>query len=139
MDIHPEILQAGIKTINGNLIHEKNPVLLTINTENLRNTSKLLPSLIFSKGVLQHVPPSGIEEFFANISIIANTGTLILVRAKSATETKRISEKSWTHSRADIERAASKSNLILAEVINGWHRFSFKMAANTSSAPSHQI
>jgi len=124
MDLDEKILDAGLQLLDKKISQTKQPLLLPISRSNIIRVAELVPTLIFAKGVLQHIPPSGIDEFFANVAAMASQDTKILIMAKISSSTKRLSERSWIHSREDIIRAAVNAQLFLVEVDeNKWHRF----------------
>ena len=82
LDIDRRILDTGLALLPEGLAKQKTPIVDVINDEALDRIALLRPGWIFSKGVLHHVPPSDVGEFFGNISRLAHTGTKILIWAR---------------------------------------------------------
>jgi hypothetical protein len=70
---------------------------------------KSLPQWIFSKGVLQHVPPGELGEFFENLASVMHPETVGVLRAQMGSKNEQTSAKSWLHTIEDLQRAAHRS------------------------------
>ena len=68
---------------------------------------KTLPQWIFSKGVLQHVPPGELGEFFENLASVMHPETVGVLRAQMGSKNEQTSAKSWLHTIEDLQRAAA--------------------------------
>ena len=64
--------------------------------------------MVFAKGVLHHVPPADLEEFFRNVSRLTCAETIVLIWAKfSDTATgEQTSKRTWAHSVEGVLSAA---------------------------------
>ena len=100
LDIDRRILDSGLAILPPGLAEQKTPILDVINDETLDRIASMHPQWIFSKGVLHHVPPADLAEFFANISRLADPQTKILLwaRLSDTTTTQQTSKRSWLHS-----------------------------------------
>jgi SAM-dependent methyltransferase len=99
LDVDRRILNTGLEILPPGLAEEKTPVLEVIDDDVLDRVAAMRPDWIFTKGVLHHVPPAELREFFGSISRLAHSGTKIVVLARlSDAETQHASDRTWFHS-----------------------------------------
>jgi hypothetical protein len=113
MDIDQRILDAGRGNLPAELIESKRPVLEVISSESLSRVAAKRPKWIFSKGVLQHVPPDELNEFFENLSHLVRAGATAFVFARCANESTTLSAKTWLHDLDQLHEAASRHGMQL--------------------------
>ncbi|MEA5474339.1 methyltransferase [Synechococcus sp. CCY9201] len=122
MDLDRRILDAGLSQLPHEKVEAKTPRLELIDDESIDRVATLNPSLVFAKGVLQHVPPAQLNRFFSNLAKLGAHGTIIVV-IKIASTSKRLSNRSWSYTANDVLAAAGKVNLKLVGVERVWHHF----------------
>jgi hypothetical protein len=112
LDIDHRILDTGRAILPPGLAEEKKPILGVITDEMLDTVALMRPRWIFSKGVIHHVPPADLHEFFANIFRLTSPDTCVLIWARfSDTTTHKASEKTWFHGLADVMAVARSFGL----------------------------
>jgi hypothetical protein len=110
LDNDHRILDTGRAILPPGLAEEKKPILGVISDEMLDTVILMRPRWIFSKGVIHHVPPADLHEFFANIFRLTSPNTCVLIWARfSDTTTHKASEKTWFHGLADVMAVARSS------------------------------
>jgi hypothetical protein len=111
-DLDQRLLDMGLAGLADGLAATKRPRLFVISAETVAAVAAMKPDFIFSKGVLQHVPPTELKVFFDNISALAHAGTTIAIGvAKLVDVPQRRSRNSWRHSLASIETVVQASGL----------------------------
>ena len=113
MDIDQRILDAGRGNLPAELIESKRPLLEVISPESLNRVAAKRPKWIFSKGVLQHVPPDELNEFFENLAHLVRAGATAFVFARCAEESTPLSAKSWLHDLDQLQAAATRHGMAL--------------------------
>lgn len=124
LDIDSRILDSGLAILPPGLAEQKRPILAVISDEVLGRIASMRPRWIFSKGVLHHVPPADLGEFFGNLSRLTHPETTILLWARlSDTTTKQASKRTWFHSIEGVISLA-RSFKLEAEIGEdvGWRR-----------------
>jgi cyclopropane fatty-acyl-phospholipid synthase-like methyltransferase len=79
LDIDQSILTAGREQLADNIVETKRPTLEVINKESLARVAARQPRWVCSKGVLQHVPPEELDDYFASLSPLINAGATCLL------------------------------------------------------------
>ena len=113
LDIDERILAVGRSQLSAKLVDCKRPVLEVISPESLSRVAAKHPRWVCSKGVLQHVPPEELNEYFENLSYLIHAGATGLIYCKIAQKTKRISPKSWVHDFNHLQAAAGRHGMEL--------------------------
>lgn len=108
LDIDERILATGRSQLPTELIESKRPVLEVISPESLSRAAARQPRWVCSKGVLQHVPPEEINEYFENLSHLIHAGATGFIYVRIAKESRRLSPKTWLHEFADLDLAAKR-------------------------------
>jgi hypothetical protein len=112
LDIDRRILDAGLAMLPPGVAEKKQPILDVIGDEALDRVASMYPKWILSKGVLHHVPPSDLSEFFGNVSRLTTPDTTILLWARfSKGTTQKASSRSWFHGIDDIIALARRFQL----------------------------
>lgn len=107
MDISEFLLDQGRLLVGEKLWSEKEPSLRLISNQSVAEVAAGAPNMLFSVKVLIHVHPNELESYFENIIKIVGSGQAIIAAKWSEHETVRISELSWAHSAAGMERLIS--------------------------------
>jgi hypothetical protein len=113
MDIDERILEAGRSSLTAELIASKRPVLEVISPESLIRVAAKKPKWIFAKGVLQHIPPAELNEFFGNLAPIVHAGAVGFLYGRCAEKSKALSSKSWMHDFRQLQEAAARHGMAL--------------------------
>jgi SAM-dependent methyltransferase len=127
MDLDERILNTGALLLADTEITSKKPILLTINENNLEQVAAKRPRFIFSRGVLHHVPPTELDQFFRNISYIGENA-IILIEVKRGFTTEQISKRSWRYNPKDVINSAGAAALRLANDDQRWLKFCKKLS-----------
>lgn len=112
-DIDKKILDVGRDMLPPGVCEAKRPRLEVVSRQSLDEAAALHPDWIFSKGVLQHVPPAELSEFFENLASLMHPETVGVLRAQIGSKNEQISAKSWLHTIEDLQRAAAAHGLDL--------------------------
>jgi hypothetical protein len=104
MDIDQRILAAGLHQLPAELVESKRPTL--ISPDSLARVAARQPRWVCSKGVLQHVPPQELNEFFGNLSHLIHAGATGLLYSPVGSQSKRIGVKAWVHDFDHLQAAA---------------------------------
>lgn len=112
-DIDEKILAAGRELLAPRVRGAKRPRLAVVSPQSISEVAALHPNWIFSKGVLQHVPPGELGEFFENLASLMHPETIGVLRAQIGSKNEQISAKSWLHTIEDLQRAAASHGLDL--------------------------
>lgn len=113
LDIDERILAAGRSRIPEDFAAAKRPVLQVISPDSLRMAASRKPKWLWSKGVLQHVPPEDLSEFFENLSLLVHAGATGWLSARIGSTTEQLSSKTWTHEFSTMQAAARRHGLEL--------------------------
>jgi hypothetical protein len=97
LDIDRRILDTGLAMLPRWLAEQRTPILDVIDDEVLSRIASMRPRWIFSKGVIHHVPPSDLAEFFGNISRLSYPETEVLLWARFSDTTRQASKRTWFH------------------------------------------
>jgi hypothetical protein len=112
-DIDEKILDVGREMLPPGVRDAKRPRLAVVSPQSLSEAAALHPQWMFSKGVLQHVPPGEIGEFFENLASVMHPETVGVLRAQIGSKNEQISAKSWLHTIEDLQRGAASHGLDL--------------------------
>lgn len=112
-DIDQKILDVGRELLPPGVFDAKRPRLAVVSQKSLSEAAALHPKWVFSKGVLQHVPPGELDEFFGNLAVVMHPETIGVLRAQIGSKNEQISAKSWLHTVEDLQRAAMAHGLDL--------------------------
>ena len=119
LDIDERILAMGRTQLSGELIDSKRPVLEVISQESLRRAAARQPRWVCSKGVLQHIPPEELNEYFENISYLVHVGATGFIYARIAEKSKRHSPKTWLHDFNHLKAAANRNGMEVDRLAKG--------------------
>lgn len=114
MDIDQRILDAGKSSLPAELIASKRPVLEVISPESLIRVAAKQPKWIFAKGVLQHIPPAELNEFFGNLAPLVHAGAVCFLYGRCAQKSTVLSSKSWMHDFRQLQESAARHGMELA-------------------------
>src|SRR5262245_44283063 len=106
MDIDERIINLGRSTIPPTLVDSKRPTLELISPESLERIAAKGPKWVFSKGVLQHVPPQELHEYFLRLSCLIHAGATVFIRVRVASAVKRLGPKTWLHGLSQLAATA---------------------------------
>jgi len=103
----------------------------------------LNPKWVFSKGVLLHVPPEDLDEYFKNLSSLICAGATGLPNAKIDSRARRLSPVTRVHELNRLEAAAARHHMVLDWLnsdgsLDGWGtiRSSSLLDERNASRPS---
>jgi hypothetical protein len=113
MDIDRRILDTGRNRLPTALFDSKRPSLEVISADSLSRVAALNPKWVFSKGVLLHVPPEDLDEYFKNLSSLICAGATGLLNAKIDSRARRLSPVTWVHELNQLEAAAARHHMVL--------------------------
>jgi SAM-dependent methyltransferase len=108
LDIDRRILDSGLAILPPGLAERKTPILDVIGDDVLDRIASMRPRWVFAKGVLHHVPPADLEEFFGNVSRLACPETIVLIwtRFSDTGAAEQTSKRTWSHSLEGVLSAA---------------------------------
>jgi hypothetical protein len=118
LDLDERILAAGRMHLPIELKVSKRPVLEVISPESLKRTAAKHPKWVCCKGVLQHVPPPQVDNFFEQISGLILAGATGLFEARTRQLSEQLSSKTWVYSTSDLQASAARFGVSLV-----WVRF----------------
>jgi hypothetical protein len=113
MDIDDRILDAGRRSLPAELVASKRPVLEVLSPESLVRAAARKPKWVFAKGVLQHVPPGEVNEFFENLAPLVHAGAIGFIFARCAKESTALSSKTWLHDLRQLQATAETHGMQL--------------------------
>jgi hypothetical protein len=131
LDIDQRILAAGRGQLANDLVETKRPTLEVISKESLAQVAARKPRWVCSKGVLQHVPPEELDEYFAGLSPLIHAGATGLLFSHIGPESRRMSLKTWAHDFDQLHATARDHGMQLGKL--KW-RGSFMELRATSGA-----
>lgn len=102
-DIHEGILDIGRGLVGKDLIDSKKPNLRLIGPDTIAQAAAAAPDFVFSVGVLLHVHPTDLGEYFGNIRKLLEAGGRGLVTARVAEKTVHYWERSWAYAREELD------------------------------------
>lgn len=136
LDIDDRILSFGRGSLSDELVAAKRPVLALISAESLARIAAKQPQWIFSKGVVQHVPPEDLDSYFEKLALLIHAGATGLISGKFRENTERISDKTWIYAFSHLKAAAALHGLA-CDKIKYWIRLRpLSEADKTSWAPA---
>ncbi len=74
------------------------------------------PRWVCSKGVLQHVPPEELDDYFASLSPLIHAGATGLLFSQIEPESRRVSVKTWAHDFGQLHAAAKGHGMQLGKL-----------------------
>jgi SAM-dependent methyltransferase len=116
LDIDERILAVGRTQISPEVIATKRPLLDVISKETLSRVAAKGPKWVCSMGVLQHVPPRELGDYFQSLSILIHAGASGFVNAKLAPRCKRVSPGTWDHNFDRLHSAAARHGMVLSRL-----------------------
>jgi hypothetical protein len=116
LDIDERILAVGREQLSAELVAAKRPVLEVISPESLRRVAARPPRWVCSKGVLQHVPPGQLDDYFQSLSILIHAGATGFVNARLGPKCKRTAPETWDHAFDRLQAGAAKFGMTLERV-----------------------
>ena len=90
-------LPLGASQLADDIVETKRPTLEVITKESLARVAARKPRWVCSKGVLQHVPPEELDDYFASLSPLIHAGATGLLFSQIEPESRRVSVKTWAH------------------------------------------
>lgn len=111
MDIDMRILGVGRAALPPALLETKRPTLELISRETLAEVAARRPKWVFSKGVLQHVPPRDLDEYFKNLSCLIHSGATGWIKSSIGRKATRLSPKTWVHSLDQINGIVARHGM----------------------------
>ena len=112
-DIDERILTAGRARLFPTLIEAKRPALEVISAESVARVAAKRPRWVCSKGVLQHVPPNEMNEYFGSLAPLLHAGADGFLNARLGSKLKRIAPKTWVYEFEWLQQAAALHGLRL--------------------------
>src|SRR5262245_54946314 len=106
MDIDERILDLGRSALPPAIVDSKRPILEIISPESLDRIAARGPKWVFSTGVLQHVPPNELHEYFMRLSCLVHAGATGFIRTRVAPTVKKLGAKTWVHGLSQLEATA---------------------------------
>jgi SAM-dependent methyltransferase len=106
-DIDERILSAGRARLSPTLIEAKRPTLEVISSESVDRVAAKRPRWVCSKGVLQHVPPNEMNEYFGFLATLLHAGADGFLNARLGSKIKRIAPKTWVYEFEWLQQAAA--------------------------------
>ena len=116
LDIDQRILAAGRGQLANDLVETKRPTLEVISKESLAQVAARKPRWVCSKGVLQHVPPEELDEYFAGLSPLIHAGATGLLFSHIGPESRRMSLKTWAHDFDQLHATARDHGMQLGKL-----------------------
>jgi hypothetical protein len=116
LDIDRRIVDKGLALLSPTLVEEKKPTVGVINEESITRVAARRPRWIYASGVLDHVPPDDLSEFFENIARLSHPETISLIWTRLGESTIQSSAKSWYH-RVDDLLEITRSKGLSAELM----------------------
>jgi cyclopropane fatty-acyl-phospholipid synthase-like methyltransferase len=111
LDIDDRILAYGRQSVPDELVAVKCPIFDLISPESLARAAAKQPNWVVSKGVVQHVPPEELNDYFGKLACLIGAGTTCLVSGKFRTKTEQISSKTWIYDFAHLKDIAALHGL----------------------------
>jgi cyclopropane fatty-acyl-phospholipid synthase-like methyltransferase len=116
LDIDRRIIAAGREQLADDIVETKRPTLEVISKESLARVAARNPRWVCSKGVLQHVPPEELNDYFASLSPLIHAGATSLLFSHIAPESKRMSLKTWAHDFDQLHATAKDHGMRLGKL-----------------------
>lgn len=116
LDIDRRILTAGREQLADDVVAAKRPTLEVITKESLARVAARKPRWVCSKGVLQHVPPEELDDYFASLSPLIHAGATGLLFSQIEPESRRVSVKTWAHDFDRLHAAAEGQGMQLGRL-----------------------
>lgn len=106
LDIDDRILAVGRQQLADDIVATKRPTLEVISEQSLKRVAARQPRWVCSKGVLQHIPPEELDDYFGSLAHLIHAGATGLLFSKAGRESERTSPKTWVHSFDELHAAA---------------------------------
>jgi SAM-dependent methyltransferase len=116
LDIDERILRAARTQLSPKLLTLKRPILEVISEESLDRAAAKRPQWVFSNGVLQHVPPDELRDYFGSLSRLIHAGATGILNAPLGPKTKRIAPKGWIHDFVQLQAVAAEFGMHLGKL-----------------------
>jgi hypothetical protein len=116
LDIDRRILDAGREQLAPGVVATKRPTLEVISKESLARVAARKPRWVCSKGVLQHVPPEELDDYFACLSTLISAGATGLLFSQIEPESRRMSVKTWAHDFGQLHATAKGHGMHLGKL-----------------------
>jgi cyclopropane fatty-acyl-phospholipid synthase-like methyltransferase len=116
LDIDERILATGREQLAEDVVETKRPTLEVISEQSLKRVAARQPRWVCSKGVLQHVPPEELDDYFGSLAHLIHAGATGLLFSQVGRETKRTSPKTWVHNFDQLHAAAEEHGMELGRL-----------------------
>jgi cyclopropane fatty-acyl-phospholipid synthase-like methyltransferase len=113
LDIDERILASGRSRLPTELVASKRPVLKVISPESVRDVAAKQPRWVCSKGVIRHVAPTDLDEYFENLSCLVHAGATGLLSARLGPKSEQIATKTWVYDFGSLQIAAARHGMKL--------------------------
>lgn len=105
LDVTDNFYVEGLARFPEGYVAERRPMLRVIAPDSLREVRDRRPDFILSTGVLMHVPPEGLTDYFANLTAVALPHTRIEIGYRTTLFDTWEPPRFWRHSRFTIGSA----------------------------------
>jgi hypothetical protein len=123
MDIDMRILGFGRAALPPALLETKRPTLELISRETLAEVAARRPKWVFSKGVLQHVPPRNLDEYFKNLSCLIHSGATGWIKSRIGLVPKAPPRRGYSLTGQHRRKAWHEvGEMVKTRSIDWWHR-----------------
>lgn len=113
-DLVDRFWREGLVTVDADLLAEKRPRFALIEPAALEREAQRPPDVVVSIGVVIHVPPEELDEYFGSLARLFGPTTRGYVGFLTAAGERRISHLTWTHAEERLVAACARSGLAAA-------------------------
>jgi len=106
MDLANRFSAEGLERLSNDL-KQKNPLLLVISKDTLRQARKAKADLIFSIAAIKHVPNLELDEFLSRILGLMHAHTIVVIEFDEGESRFRKDAEGWIYNRAHLRQKAS--------------------------------
>lgn len=110
LDITDKFYLIGKEMLSPEQLKFKKPHFFKINKEIIRSLANKDINVIFSFGVLLHVPPRKLKDYFHNLLSLLSTNSKLYIGISTYRENKQTSPVSWVYTQTYLKKKLIKQN-----------------------------
>lgn len=111
LDLTERFWREGLTTIDAGVLAEKRPRFAVIGPATLEREAQRPPDVVVSIGVVIHVPPAELDDYFRSLAGLFGPGTRGFLGFLAGAAERRLSHLTWSYTEERLVAASERSGL----------------------------